>query len=108
MKFIETFTSEQPLHGKIDQLREEGIDSRDLYIVSKNKIDGLALIDQDVNFISADRNTTDHIKSFFTGDDVINHHYDTHHITNITKEAYKMALDAGQLLLFIKPLGEQQ
>ncbi|WP_414045999.1 hypothetical protein ACMGE7_08300 [Macrococcus equi] len=106
MKFIETFTSEQPLHGKIEQLREEGIDPRDLYIISKNKIEGLSIIDQDVNYISADRNTADNVKSFFTGNDVESHHYDTHQLSGLSKEDYKRALDAGQLLLFMKALGE--
>lgn len=107
MKFVDAFTSEQPLHGKIEQLREEGIDTRDLFIVSKSKIDGLALIDQDVNYIGADGNMPDKIKAFFTGKDVSSHHYDAENLSNISKIDYKRALDAGQMLLFIKSLGEK-
>lgn len=107
LNFIETFTSEQPLHGKIEQLREEGIDTRDMYIISKNKVDGLALIDQDINYIGADESATDNIKSFFTGSDALMNHYDHYKITNISKDEYKRAIDAGQLLLFIKSLGDE-
>ncbi|UBH12621.1 general stress protein [Macrococcus armenti] len=70
MRFVETFMSEQPLLGKIEQLKAEGYKEEEMYVLSQNKVEGLAIAGSKANFVDASGRLGDKISSFFTGKSV--------------------------------------
>ncbi|QCT75268.1 hypothetical protein EST43_08320 [Macrococcoides canis] len=102
MRFVESFMSEQPLLGKIEQLKAEGYKEEEIYVLSQNKVEGLAIIDSKTNFIDASGGLGDRISSFFTGKSVPAAQFDSLDLSEIDKEQYIRDIESGNILLFVR------
>ncbi|TDM02152.1 DUF2382 domain-containing protein [Macrococcus carouselicus] len=98
---IESFSSEQALLGRIDNLKSQGVAERDLYVISKNKLEGSALNYTDVNFKNADGSFGDKVASLFTGENPQNRVFDKLNLSDAEHNQYEREVESGNILLYV-------
>lgn len=102
MRFVDSFMSEQPLLGMIDRLKAEGYREEEMYVLSQNKVEGLAIAGSKANFIDASGRLGDKVSSFFTGKSVPESQFDNLDLSEIDKEQYVRDIESGNILLFVR------
>lgn len=98
---LETFSNEETLLRRIDQLKAEGISEHDIHVISKHKLEGSALDYTDVQYKNAEGSFGDKVAAFFTGEDPQNRVYDKLELTDSEKVEYENAVESGQILLYV-------
>lgn len=98
---IESFSSEQALLGRIDNLKSQGVAERDLHVISKNKLEGSALNYTDVNFKNADGSFGDKVASLFTGEDPQARVFDKLNLSDAERNQYEREVESGNILLYV-------
>lgn len=98
---IESFSSEQALLGRIDNLKSQGVAERDLHVISKNKLEGSALNYTDVNFKNADGSFGDKVASLFTGEDPQTRVFDKLNLSDAQRSEYEREIESGNILLYV-------
>jgi len=98
---IESFSSEQALLGRIDNLKSQGVAERDLHVISKNKLEGSALNYTDVNFKNADGSFGDKVASLFTGEDPQARVFDKLNLSDAERHQYEREVESGNILLYV-------
>ncbi|QYA32860.1 DUF2382 domain-containing protein [Macrococcus psychrotolerans] len=98
---LETFSNEETLLRRIDQLKAEGISERDIHVISKHKLEGSALDYTDVQYRNAEGTFGDKVAAFFTGEDPQSRVYDKLDLTDSEKVEYENAIESGQILLYV-------
>lgn len=98
---LETFSNEETLLRRIDQLKAEGISEHDIHVISKHKLEGSALDYTDVQYKNAEGTFGDKVAAFFTGEDPQSRVYDKLDLTDSEKVEYENAIESGQILLYV-------
>lgn len=98
---IESFSSEQALLSRIDNLKSQGIAEHDMHVISKNKLEGSALDYTDVQYKNADGTFGDKVASLFTGEDPQARMFDKLNLTEAEKDQYVREVESGSILLYV-------
>lgn len=101
MRNFETFTNEQGLLGKIEQLRSNGVSERHMKVISKNRLEGSALHYTDVEYKNAEGSFGDKVAAFFTGEDPEDRVFDNLNLNANERSEYKNAIDRGDIVLLV-------
>lgn len=100
-RHLESFSNEETLLRRIDQLKSEGISEHDIHVVSKHKLEGSALDYTDVQYKNAEGSFGDKVAAFFTGEDPQHRVFDKLNLTDSEKVEYENAVESGQILLYV-------
>lgn len=101
MRNIESFSSEQALLSRIDNLKSQGVAERDMHVISKNKLEGSALDYTDVQYKSADGSFGDKVASLFTGEDPQHRVFEKLNLTDAEQHQYVREVESGNILLYV-------
>ncbi len=101
MRNIESFSSEQALLSRIDNLKSQGVAERDMHVISKNKLEGSALDYTDVQYKSADGSFGDKVASLFTGEDPQHRVFEKLNLTDAEQDQYVREVESGNILLYV-------
>lgn len=101
MRKIETFTSEEEVNGRIEQLKAEGVNEQDITVVSKEEMAGSAVGYTDVNFRTSGGSAWDKIVSWFSNEGPEDRVMTDFDVSAEEEEEYKSALDRGEILLHV-------
>ncbi|KAA1039495.1 DUF2382 domain-containing protein [Macrococcus equipercicus] len=101
MRNIESFSSEQALLSRIDNLKSQGIAERDMHVISKNKLEGSALDYTDVQYKNADGSFGDKVASLFTGEDPQHRVFERLNLSDAEQNQYVREVESGNILLYV-------
>ncbi|TDM10442.1 YsnF/AvaK domain-containing protein [Macrococcus lamae] len=101
MRNIESFSSEQALLSRIDNLKSQGVAERDMHVISKNKLEGSALDYTDVQFKNADGSFGDKVASLFTGEDPQHRVFEKLNLSDAEQSQYVREVESGNILLYV-------
>ena len=102
MRNIETFTTEEELNGRIEQLKAESVNEDDITVVSKEEIAGSAAGYTGVNFKTSEGNAWDKIVSWFSDETPEDRVMTDLDVDSREEGKYKEALDRGEILLHVR------
>jgi|GEM_PF-4863586 len=102
MRNIETFTAEEELNGRIEQLKAEGVNEDDITVVSREGLSGSEVGYTGVNFKTSEGNAWDKIVSWFSDETPEDRVLTDLDVDSREEEGYKEALDQGKILLHVK------
>ncbi|WP_052747311.1 DUF2382 domain-containing protein [Salinicoccus sediminis] len=106
MRNIETFTNEEELNGRIEQLKAEGVNEDDITVVSREELAGSAVGYTGVNFRTSEGNAWDKIVSWFSDENPEDRVMTELDVDSREEGEYKEALDRGEILLHVKNSSE--
>lgn len=106
MRNIETFTNEEELNGRIEQLKAEGVNEDDITVVSREQLAGSAVGYTGVNFRTLEGNAWDKIVSWFSDENPEDRVMTDLDVDSREEGEYKEALDRGEILLHVKNSSE--
>ena len=108
MRKIETFTNEEEVNGRIDQLKEESVNEEDITVVSKEELAGSAVGYTGVNFRTSEGSAWDKIVSWFSDEGPEDRVMTDLNVEGQEEEEYKNALDRGEILLHVNRAEERR
>lgn len=100
-KKIESFSSEQALLGRIDNLKSQGVNEHDIHVISSHKLEGSALDYTDVKYHNAEGSFGDKFASLFTGEDPQQRAFSKLDLTESEKNEYIREVESGSILLYV-------
>lgn len=101
MRKIESYTSEQEMLGRIEQLKSEGINEDQITVVSREEIEGSSLNYTDVNYKTSEGSAWDKIVSWFSAEEPEDRVMTNMNLSSQEEDEYKQALDSGKILLYV-------
>ncbi|WP_186365491.1 DUF2382 domain-containing protein [Salinicoccus cyprini] len=101
MREIESYTSEQEMLGRIEQLKSEGINEDQITVVSREELEGSSLNYTDVNYKTSEGTTWDKIVSWFSAEQPEERVMSNMNLSSEEEEEYRQALDSGKILLYV-------
>lgn len=101
MRKIETFTTEEELLRRIEQLKADGIMENAMTVVGDKELTGDALNYTEVNFKAAEGSAWDKIASWFTEDEPEDRVISDLELNREEEDTYRNALDRGDFLLYV-------
>lgn len=107
--FIETFETEQDVLRKIEDLKTEGYDDTDMYVMARSD-DQLSLVRgrTEVDYHASEGNWMDRFASFLTGDENVHKAFLNMGINEHESEAYYQKVQDGHLLLYVNKTYDHQ
>lgn len=98
MSSIESFTNEQQLANRLDELRELEVSANDITIISQHPI----IHEYDnVTMINSEGSIWDKLVSFFSSGDPTDKAFNTLNLTQGEKDEHRQTLEDGHILLYI-------
>ncbi|MFC3419291.1 DUF2382 domain-containing protein [Salinicoccus hispanicus] len=101
MRKIESYTSEQEMLGRIEQLKSDGINEDQITVVSREELEGSSLNYTDVNYKTSEGSTWDKVVSFFSAEQPEDRVMTNLNLSSQEEEEYRQALDSGKILLYV-------
>ncbi|GAB3068533.1 DUF2382 domain-containing protein [Salinicoccus sesuvii] len=101
MRKIESYTSEQEMLGRIEQLKSEGVNEDQITVVSREELEGSSLNYTDVEYKTSEGSTWDKIVSWFTAEQPEDRVMTNLNLSTQEEDEYKQALDSGKILLYV-------
>lgn len=100
--FIETFETEQDVLRKIEDLKTEGYDDNDMYVMARSD-DQLSLVRgrTEVDYHAAEGTWMDRFATFLTGDEKVHKAFLAMGINEHESEAYYQKVQDGHFLLYV-------
>lgn len=101
-KFVGTFQSESQVLNKIDELKAQGYEDNDIYVVSNNA-DTLSIVrgQTDVDLQSPDGNWLDKFIAFLSGEEPVRGAFTNMGFTEDESDHYYTAVKNGEILLYV-------
>ena len=101
-KFVGTFQSENQVLNKIEELKAQGYDEEDIYVVT-NDADSLTIVrgQTDVDLRSSDGNWLDRFIAFLSGDEPVRAAFTNMGFTEEESSRYYNEVKNGNILLYV-------
>lgn len=103
MNSIETFSTEQEVIKRIDELKSEGVDENQITLVAGHDLDAGGAFEaySGVKMKNSEGSAWDKVVSFFTDDQPEERVAESLDLTASEEEEFMRSLDAGKILLYV-------